>query len=66
MFFGLFEDTFVCFAFQIRVALKDWAEVSKFKQELLDAQHYDAAYIFRNLRMDKAFYFTAMPKFVSY
>ncbi|XP_061468378.1 snRNA-activating protein complex subunit 1 [Rhineura floridana] len=51
---------------KIRVALKDWSEINKFQQELLDAQHYDAAYIFRKLRMDKAFYFTAMPKFLSF
>ncbi|XP_034960245.1 snRNA-activating protein complex subunit 1 isoform X2 [Zootoca vivipara] len=51
---------------KIRVALKDWAEVMKFQQELLDAQYYDAAYVFRRLRMDRAFHFTAMPKFLSF
>ncbi|KAJ6658036.1 hypothetical protein lerEdw1_001695 [Lerista edwardsae] len=51
---------------KIRVALKDWSEVQKFQQELLNAQHYDAVYIFRKLRMDKAFYFTAMPKLLSF
>nr|XP_060610140.1 snRNA-activating protein complex subunit 1 isoform X2 [Anolis sagrei ordinatus] len=51
---------------KIRIALKDWSEVMKFQQELLEAKHYDAAYIFRKLRMDKAFYFTAMPKFLSF
>ncbi|XP_054826175.1 snRNA-activating protein complex subunit 1 [Eublepharis macularius] len=51
---------------KIRVALKDWPEVLNFQQELLNAQHYDAAYIFRKLRMDKAFYFTAMPKLLSF
>lgn len=51
---------------QIRVALKDWDEVIKFQQDLINAQHFDAAYIFRKLRLDKAFYFTAMPKLVCY
>lgn len=49
---------------QIRVALKDWDEVLKFQQDLVNAQHFDAAYIFRKLRLDRAFHFTAMPKLV--
>nr|XP_028596284.1 snRNA-activating protein complex subunit 1 isoform X1 [Podarcis muralis] len=60
------QKTCLCLFLQIRVALKDWAEVMKFQQELLDAQHYDAAYVFRKLRMDRAFHFTAMPKFLSF
>ncbi|XP_039175389.1 snRNA-activating protein complex subunit 1 [Crotalus tigris] len=66
LLYGLYNTQLCKPKQKIRVALKDWAEVSKFKQELLDAQYYDAAYIFRNLRMDKAFYFTAMPKFLSF
>ncbi|XP_070787715.1 snRNA-activating protein complex subunit 1 [Pituophis catenifer annectens] len=66
LLYGLYNTQLCQPKQKIRVALKDWAEVSKFKQELLDAQHYDAAYIFRKLRMDKAFYFTAMPKFLSF
>lgn len=50
---------------QIRIALKDWPEILKFQQELIDSQHYDAAYIFRTLRLARAFHFTAMPKLVS-
>ncbi|ETE64110.1 snRNA-activating protein complex subunit 1, partial [Ophiophagus hannah] len=63
LLYGLYNTQLCQPKQKIRVALKDWAEVSKFKQELLDAQHYDAAYIFRKLLMDKAFYFTAVPKF---
>ncbi|KAL7992737.1 hypothetical protein Chor_016993, partial [Crotalus horridus] len=66
LLYGLYNTQLCKPKQKIRVALKDWAEVSKFKQELVDAQYYDAAYIFRNLRMDKAFYFTAMPKFLSF
>jgi len=51
---------------QIRIALKDWPEVQSFQQDLIDSQHYDAAYIFRTLRRARAFHFTAMPKLVSY
>uniref|UniRef100_A0A8D0H200 Small nuclear RNA activating complex polypeptide 1 n=1 Tax=Sphenodon punctatus TaxID=8508 RepID=A0A8D0H200_SPHPU len=51
---------------KIRIALKDWPEVHRFQQDLLHAQHYDAAYIFRKLLLDKAYYFTAMPKLLTY
>uniref|UniRef100_A0A8B9X511 Small nuclear RNA activating complex polypeptide 1 n=1 Tax=Bos mutus grunniens TaxID=30521 RepID=A0A8B9X511_BOSMU len=51
---------------KIRVALKDWDEILKFQQDLINAQHFDAAYIFRKLRLDRAFHFTAMPKLLSY
>ncbi|XP_001511006.2 snRNA-activating protein complex subunit 1 isoform X2 [Ornithorhynchus anatinus] len=51
---------------QIRIALKDWDEVMQFQQDLTNAQHYDAAYVLRKLRLEKAFHFTAMPKPLSY
>ncbi|NXC96695.1 SNPC1 protein, partial [Certhia familiaris] len=51
---------------KIRIALKDWPEIQKFQQDLLDSQHYDAAYIFRKLRLARAFHFTAMPKPLTY
>ncbi|XP_063003739.1 snRNA-activating protein complex subunit 1 [Elgaria multicarinata webbii] len=66
LLYGLYNTQLCQPKEKIRVALKDWPEVSKFQHELLDAQHYDAAYIFRTLRMDKAFFFTAMPKFLSF
>ncbi|KAL1791418.1 snRNA-activating protein complex subunit 1 [Sigmodon hispidus] len=50
---------------KIRVALKDWDEVSRFQQDLINAQHFDAAFVFRKLRLDRAFHFTAMPKLLS-
>ncbi|XP_010166718.1 snRNA-activating protein complex subunit 1, partial [Antrostomus carolinensis] len=50
----------------IRIALKDWPEIQRFQQDLLDSQHYDAAYIFRTLRLARAFHFTAMPKLLNY
>ncbi|XP_075609464.1 snRNA-activating protein complex subunit 1 isoform X1 [Balearica regulorum gibbericeps] len=50
----------------IRIALKDWPEIQKFQQDLIDSQHYDAAYIFRTLRLARAFHFTAMPKLLNY
>ncbi|NWV99186.1 SNPC1 protein, partial [Machaerirhynchus nigripectus] len=51
---------------KIRIALKDWPEIQKFQQDLLDSQHYDAAYVFRRLRLARAFHFTAMPKLLTY
>ncbi|NXO64661.1 SNPC1 protein, partial [Phainopepla nitens] len=51
---------------KIRIALKDWSEIQKFHLDLLDSQHYDAAYIFRRLRLARAFHFTAMPKLLTY
>ncbi|KAM5245127.1 snRNA-activating protein complex subunit 1 [Hipposideros larvatus] len=66
LLYGLY-NTQLCEPKQkIRVALKDWDEVLKFQQDLINAQHFDAAYIFRKLRLDKAFHFTAMPKLLSY
>ncbi|NXF17720.1 SNPC1 protein, partial [Rhodinocichla rosea] len=51
---------------KIRIALKHWPEIQKFQRDLLDAQHYDAVYIFRRLRLARAFHFTAMPKLLTY
>lgn len=51
---------------KIRIALRDWKEVLKFQEELINAQHFDAAYILRNLRVSKAFHYTAMPKILTY
>ncbi|NXP87625.1 SNPC1 protein, partial [Passerina amoena] len=51
---------------KIRIALKHWPEIQKFQLDLLDAQHYDAVYIFRRLRLARAFHFTAMPKPLTY
>ncbi|NXQ32035.1 SNPC1 protein, partial [Alaudala cheleensis] len=51
---------------KIRIALKDWSEIQKFQQDLLDSQHYDAAYVFVRLRLARAFHFTAMPKLLTY
>ncbi|KAF7251912.1 snRNA-activating protein complex subunit 1 [Varanus komodoensis] len=66
LLYGLYNTQLCQPKEKIRVALKDWSEVAKFQQELLEAEHYDAAYIFRKLRMDRAFFFTAMPKFLSF
>ncbi|XP_068803465.1 snRNA-activating protein complex subunit 1 isoform X2 [Struthio camelus] len=51
---------------KIRIALKDWPEVQRFQQDLIESQHYDAVYIFRKLRVARAFHFTAMPKLLNY
>ncbi|KAM4664344.1 snRNA-activating protein complex subunit 1 [Discoglossus pictus] len=46
---------------KIRIALKDWNDVETFCQDLITAQHFDAAYIFRQMRLSRAFYYTAVP-----
>uniref|UniRef100_A0A2K5JKM1 Small nuclear RNA activating complex polypeptide 1 n=1 Tax=Colobus angolensis palliatus TaxID=336983 RepID=A0A2K5JKM1_COLAP len=62
LLYGLYNTQLCQPKQKIRVALKDWDEVLKFQQDLVNAQHFDAAYIFRKLRLDRAFHFTAMPK----
>ncbi len=56
---------FLCSWLQIRLALKDWEEVKKFERDAVDAQHFDAVYILRQLMFLRAFHFTAMPTQVS-
>ncbi|XP_070698777.1 snRNA-activating protein complex subunit 1b [Pempheris klunzingeri] len=51
---------------QIRLALKDWEDVEKFKKDAEDAQHLDVIYILRQLMFLKAFNFTAMPTLLSF
>ncbi|KAJ8290330.1 hypothetical protein GJAV_G00011490 [Gymnothorax javanicus] len=50
----------------ISIALKDWENIMKFQQDAMNAQHYDVCYIFRKLVNEKAFYFSAMPKHLSF
>ncbi|XP_037359370.1 snRNA-activating protein complex subunit 1 [Talpa occidentalis] len=66
LLYGLYNTQLCQPKQKIRVALKDWDEVLKFQQDLINAQHFDAAYIFRKLRVDRAFHYTAMPKLLSY
>ncbi|XP_072485504.1 snRNA-activating protein complex subunit 1 isoform X2 [Notamacropus eugenii] len=66
LMYGLYNTQLCQPKQKIRVCLKDWDEVMKFQQDLTSAQHYDASYILRKLRLDKAFHFTAMPKPLSY
>ncbi|XP_062433036.1 snRNA-activating protein complex subunit 1 isoform X3 [Rhea pennata] len=62
LLYGLYSTQLCQPKQKIRIALKDWPEVQRFQQDLIESQHYDAAYIFRKLRVDRAFHFTAMPK----
>uniref|UniRef100_A0A8C0HC35 Small nuclear RNA activating complex polypeptide 1 n=1 Tax=Chelonoidis abingdonii TaxID=106734 RepID=A0A8C0HC35_CHEAB len=66
LLYGLYSTQLCKPKQKIRVALKEWLEVQRFQQDLINAQHYDAAYIFRKLRLDKAFHFTAMPRLLSF
>ncbi|NP_001405027.1 snRNA-activating protein complex subunit 1 isoform 2 [Mus musculus] len=62
LLYGLYNTQLCQPKQKIRVALKDWDEVIRFQQDLMNAQHFDAAFVFRKLRLDRAFHFTAMPK----
>ncbi|XP_037757059.1 snRNA-activating protein complex subunit 1 isoform X2 [Chelonia mydas] len=66
LLYGLYSTQLCKPKQKIRVALKEWLEVQRFQQDLINAQHYDAAYIFRKLRLDKAFHFTAMPRLLCF
>ncbi|NXY84178.1 SNPC1 protein, partial [Alcedo cyanopectus] len=66
LLYGLYNTQLCQPKQKIRIALKDWPEIQKFQQDLLDSQHYDAAYVFRTLRLARAFHFTAMPKLLNY
>ncbi|NXR71665.1 SNPC1 protein, partial [Pycnonotus jocosus] len=66
LLYGLYNTQLCQPKQKIRIALKDWPEILKFQQDLLDSQHYDAAYILRRLRLARALHFTAMPKLLTY
>lgn len=51
---------------QIRLALKGWEDIKKFEKDAVDAQHLDAVYILRQLMLQKAFHFTAMPTLLAF
>lgn len=51
---------------QIRLALKDWADVKMFEKDAMEAQHFDVVYILKQLMFCKAFHFTAMPSLLAY
>ncbi|XP_006825729.1 snRNA-activating protein complex subunit 1-like [Saccoglossus kowalevskii] len=46
---------------KIRITLNQWPSVLAFHEEVKRQQHFDADYIFRKLRMEKAFLFVATP-----
>ncbi|XP_006096090.1 snRNA-activating protein complex subunit 1 isoform X1 [Myotis lucifugus] len=66
LLYGLYNTQLCQPKQKIRVALRDWDEILKFQQDLINSEHFDVAYIFRKLRLDKAFHFTAMPKLLSF
>ncbi|XP_070566445.1 snRNA-activating protein complex subunit 1-like isoform X2 [Ptychodera flava] len=46
---------------RIRITLQQWQSTLAFLEEVRKQQHYDVEYVFRKLRMDKAFLFVALP-----
>ncbi|KAI9521966.1 hypothetical protein NQZ68_041605 [Dissostichus eleginoides] len=61
LLYSLFQSQTAAPPEQIRMALKDWEHVKKFEKDAIDAQHMDVIYILRQLRLQKAFHFSAMP-----
>ncbi|KAM7000519.1 snRNA-activating protein complex subunit 1-like [Tautogolabrus adspersus] len=51
---------------QIRLALRDWAQVDKFLKNSVDSGHLDVVYIYRKLFETKAISYTAMPHFLTF
>ncbi|XP_069806473.1 snRNA-activating protein complex subunit 1 [Dendropsophus ebraccatus] len=66
LLYGLYNTQLCQPKQKIRVALKDWADIEQFHQELISAEHLDAVYIFRQMRRMRAFYFTAMPTMLTF
>lgn len=66
LLYGLYHSQLCQPKQKIRIALKDWDDLISFQQDLLHAHHYDAAFIFRKLRVAKAFHYSAMPKLLCY
>lgn len=51
---------------QIRLPLRDWAQVQKFLKDSVDSGHQDVVYIYRKLVATKAIHYTAMPHFLTF
>ncbi|XP_070692524.1 snRNA-activating protein complex subunit 1-like [Pempheris klunzingeri] len=51
---------------QIRLPLRDWAQIQKFLRDSVDSGHHDVVYIYRKLVAIKAIHFTAMPHFLTF
>lgn len=61
LLFSLFQSQTAAPPEPIRLALKDWEHMKKFEKDAMDAQHMDVIYILRQLRLQKAFHFSATP-----
>lgn len=61
LLYSLFQSQTAAPPEPIRLALKDWEHMKKFEKDAMDAQHMDVVYILRQLRLQKAFHFSAMP-----
>ncbi|XP_035525371.1 snRNA-activating protein complex subunit 1-like [Morone saxatilis] len=50
----------------IRLALRDWAQVDKFLKDSMDSGHQDVVYIYQKLDAARAIHYTAMPHFLTF
>ncbi|KAG9282822.1 snRNA-activating protein complex subunit 1 [Astyanax mexicanus] len=62
MFYGLYHAQIPLPKEKIWIALKDWVHIQNFVSEALSCQHLDVVYVYRKLESEKVFYYTAMPK----
>ncbi|XP_034545363.1 snRNA-activating protein complex subunit 1-like [Notolabrus celidotus] len=66
LMFAFYHTQLIVPPVQIRLALRDWAQVEKFLKESMDSGHLDVVYIYRKLIETKAINYTAMPHFLNF
>lgn len=66
LMFALYHTQLTNPPLQIRLALRDWAQVEKFLKDSVDSGHLDVVYIYQKLVQTKAFHYTAMPHFLTF
>ncbi|XP_044061511.1 snRNA-activating protein complex subunit 1-like [Siniperca chuatsi] len=66
LLFGFYHTQLASPPVNIRLALRDWAQVQKFFEDSVDAGHQDVVYIYKKLVAAKAIHYTAMPHFLTF
>ncbi|XP_029297908.1 snRNA-activating protein complex subunit 1-like [Cottoperca gobio] len=66
LMFGLYNTQLAVPPVQIRLALRDWAQVQKFVKDSVDSGHQDVVYIYQKLVASKAIHYTAMPHLLTF
>ncbi|XP_045885895.1 snRNA-activating protein complex subunit 1-like [Micropterus dolomieu] len=66
LMFGFYHTQLARPPVQIRLCLRDYAQVQKFLKDSVEAGHQDVVYIYQKLVADKAIHYTAMPHFLTF